>query len=61
MNEIIKILMERDEMTEEEAKDLFNETWELINEALENDNVEEIEDIMISYLGLEMDYIDRII
>lgn len=49
MNKVVKILMERDGLTEKEAKDLVNEC----REALEEGNLEAIQD----YLGLEDDYI----
>lgn len=49
MNETIKILMERDGLTEEEAKEQMNEC----REALMDGDFEAIGD----YLGLEDDYI----
>lgn len=49
MNETMRILMERDELTEEEAREQMNEC----REALENGDWNAIED----YLGLEDDYI----
>lgn len=57
MNEIIKILMERDGMTEKEAKEAYEETKEHIFEAIESGDFYEAEDIMLDDLGLEMDYI----
>lgn len=52
MEKIIKILMERDEMTRQEAIRLIKETQEEIMES-----PDEAEDIMLDNLGLEMDYI----
>lgn len=49
MTETKRILMERDELTSEEADELIAET----REALENGDWEAMED----YLGLEPDYI----
>lgn len=49
MNKVVKILMERDGLSEQEAKDLIDEC----REALEEGNPEAIQD----YLGLEDDYI----
>lgn len=49
MNKVIKILMKRDKMSYEEAKDLVIQC----QNALENGNYEAIQD----YLGLEDDYI----
>lgn len=53
MGQIEKILMERDNMSLSDAKDLVNETRELI---LESDPFE-ADDIMADMLGLEPDYI----
>ena len=49
MNETMRILMERDELTEEEAREQMNEC----REALLNGDFDAIGD----YLGLEDDYI----
>jgi len=55
---IIAILMERDELTEEEAREQVEEAIELINEILESGgSYEEAEEILLDDLGLEMDYI----
>lgn len=58
MNRIIKILMTRDGMTEEEATDLFNEAKDALNEAIEEGNLSEAEEITYSYFNLEPDYLD---
>ena len=58
MNIIIKILMERDGMSEQEARDLFKETRD---EILMLDDPFEAEDIMSEYLGLEPDYIEDLL
>ena len=50
MNEIVRILMNRDEMTEEEAEEFVAEAKELI---ADGENPEEI----LYDLGLEPDYI----
>ena len=52
MEKVIKILMERDEMSREEAKELIEETYEAI--MADPDSAEET---MMDMLGLEMDYI----
>ena len=49
MNEVVRILMNRDGMTKNEAEELIEEC----REALENGDYEAIQD----YLGLEDDYI----
>ena len=55
---IVAILMERDELTEEEAREQVEEAVELINEILESGgSYEEAEEILLDDLGLEMDYI----
>lgn len=58
MKEIIQILMRRDGMTYDEARRYLKEVREEIAEAIENQApIEEIEDIIMSELGLEPDYI----
>lgn len=52
MNKIVQILMQRDKMTREEAEELVNEVR---NEAF--DNLFEADDIMLSMLSLEPDYL----
>ena len=60
--EIIKILMRRDEIEEEEAKELVDECQYVINDILDSElsdceRMEEIEFTIQDYLGLEPDYI----
>ena len=58
MNKIINILMRRDGLSYEEAKNLFLETQEEIDIALrEGRSLEDVEYIIEDYLGLEPDYI----
>lgn len=52
-NEVIRILMERDGMTREEAQETLDEVREMLSEA----DLWEAEDIIADELGLEMDYI----
>ena len=55
---IIAILMERDELTEEEAREQVGEAAELINEIVASGgSYEEAEESLLDDLGLEMDYI----
>ena len=55
---IVAILMERDELTEEEAREQVEEAAELINEIVAGGgSYEEAEEILLDDLGLEMDYI----
>ncbi len=55
MNRIVKILMERDDITEDEAKDLLKETKQMMEDC--GYDPEESERIFMENLGLEMDYI----
>ncbi len=57
MKNIKQILMDRDNMTAEEAEDLICAVREDIQFAAENNDYELAEDIMYGDLGLEMDYI----
>ena len=57
MNEIIQILMRRDGMTVKEAKQAYLDCKAEIDDAIMGFNVCEVEDILLSELGLEMDYI----
>lgn len=55
---IVAILMERDELTEEEAREQVEEAVEAINDILASGgSYEEAEEILLDDLGLEMDYI----
>jgi hypothetical protein len=54
MNKVVKILMERDGMSEDEAIELVEETRE---ETLACEGSEEAWDIIEDNLGLEPDYI----
>lgn len=57
MNRVVEILMERDGMTEREAKNAVEQVRTEIYSAVEDGCYSEAEDIMLSFLGLEMDYI----
>ena len=57
MNKVVKILMERDNMSELEAENLVDECREELEYAVNDGSWEEAECIMRDYLGLEMDYI----
>ena len=56
-NEVVRILMERDGLSREEAQERLEEVREMISDA----DVWEVEDILADELGLEMDYIFDII
>ena len=57
MKSIKQILMERDEMTAEEAEELIAEVKEEIQIAAQDGDYALVEDIMYGDLGLEMDYV----
>lgn len=57
MEEIIKILMERDGISEEEARTLINETRD---EIMMLDDPCKAEEVFMEYLGLEPDYLCNI-
>ena len=61
MKSIKQILMDRDDMTAEEAEDLIAEVKKEIQIAAENGDYGLVEDIMYGDLGLEMDYIFELI
>ena len=57
MQEIIKILMHRDDISYEDAKEAYLECREAMFEAIELGDFLEAEEILRSELGLEPDYI----
>lgn len=56
MNEIIKILMNRDGVTYEEAKEMYEDTKAELMDAIEGTSCLSPEEALLG-LGLEMDYI----
>lgn len=61
MNRVVKILMQRDHMTQKEAENAIEQARTEIYSAVEDGCYDEAEDIMYSLLGLEMDYLMDII
>ena len=57
MKSVKQILMDRDDITAEEAEELIEEVRKEIQIAASNGDYELVEDIMYGDLGLEMDYI----
>ena len=57
MKEIIEILMRRDGLTYEDAKEAYLECQEAMMYAVEDGDFFEVEEILRSELGLEPDYI----
>lgn len=60
-NEVVRILMERDGMSESEARELLQEVREMMFEAIDEGSYIEAEEIFEDELGLEPDYIFSII
>ena len=54
MKEVIRILMQRDGISEEEARALIKETRD---EIMMLDNPLEADNVLMEYLGLEPDYL----
>lgn len=58
MNDTIRVLMKRDDLSESEATERFNEVKGMILTELEcGTSYSGVEDILASELGLEMDYL----
>ena len=57
MEEVIRILMERDGISEEEARLLIKETRD---EIMMLDDPCKADEVIMDYLNLEPDYLDRI-
>lgn len=57
MNQVVKVLMERDDMTRSEAEERVAEVRELLEDAVNSGSYNQAEDILADELGLEMDYI----
>ena len=57
MNETIRVIMKRDDLSEFEAEQRFYEVKEMIYDALDRgENYEYMEDLLVCELGLEPDY-----
>lgn len=52
-----EILIDRDDLTEEEAEETITDTMAMIYEAIESGDFLEAEDIFMDELGLELDYL----
>lgn len=57
MNRVVKILMERDGISKDEAKEFIRDTQAEISEAIESGDFQLVYDIMRDNLMLEPDYI----
>lgn len=56
MNKMIKILVDRDDITREEAKERISETKAMVEDAIRSGDYTAAEDIFMEELGLEIDY-----
>lgn len=61
MGRIVNILMERDGLTKKEAIEQVQEVRVMVHEAIEAGEYDKVENIVMSELGLEMDYIDELV
>lgn len=61
MNNIKKVLMERDGMTAKEADEFMDEVYNMMMEAIEAGDYMEAEEIFASELGLEPDYYEDLL
>lgn len=59
--QVVRILMRRDRMSQSDAEALVEETLGMIGDSLECGDVDEAEEIWMSELGLEVDYLLNII
>ena len=57
MNRVVKILMRRDGITEEEAREIIAEVKEMMESSIGDGCYSEAEEIFQDELGLEPDYI----
>lgn len=58
VDDIIKLIARRDNISYIEAMNIVNECMEEMEDAILNAHWQEAEDILASYLGLEPDYLD---
>lgn len=56
IDRIIKILMNRDDMTKEEATEVVMDTKKMVESAIRSGDYTAAEDIFMEELGLEIDY-----
>lgn len=58
-NDLVKLIMQRDGVSENEARIVIDETAREINDAIAHEaSYDEVTDILADYLGLEPDYLD---
>lgn len=59
--QVVGILMRRDGMSQSDAEALVEETLGMVSDSLECGDVNEAEEIWMSELGLEVDYLLNVI
>jgi hypothetical protein len=59
MSEVIKILIERDGLSESDAQEVFDEVLEEIEDCVYCCDLTRAEDVLMSELRLEPDYLDE--
>lgn len=57
MNAVVRILMDRDDMTKQEAEKHLAYVRQMIEDAVADGDYDLVEQLVASELGLEMDYI----
>ena len=61
-NDLVKLIMRRDEVSKNEARIVIDETAREINDAIARGaSYDTVADILADYLGLEPDYLDLFI
>lgn len=61
-NDLVKLIMRRDGVSENEARIMIDETAREINDAIAHGaSYDTVADILADYLGLEPDYLDLFI
>jgi len=58
MNTIMQVIMKRDNLSQDEAQDMFDD---FISEVEDMTSLDEIEDALMSTFGLEPDYITEVL
>lgn len=57
MKDTVRVLMQRDGMSREEAEEMVNNAKRELNAMIEEGEYDEVEDMLLCDFGLEMDYI----
>lgn len=61
MEKVLDILMKRDGLSKEEAEIVIDDVKSQIEEAIEEGRIFDVEEIILSELGLEPDYMEELI